>query len=299
MTAQLDAPVLDFGRLEEFVAKVQGDQAAAYNAILVYLGDRLGLWQALAASVTDGHQGTATIATLAERSGVARRYVQEWLSAQAAHGYVTYDATSGDLHPLRRGRRRARRGDEPRLPDRRLRADRRGLGGGRQARQRVHDRRGAAVARSRPPRLQQRGAVLRDDVPRVAAHRVVPLGAGPGRASRVAASGSSTSGCGLGVPTILLAEAFPNSTFVGVDYHEESIRLAKAAAVEAGSPTGSSSTSRTPRRTTGSTTWCCSSTPSTTWATRSAHWPTHEARSGRAVRWSRSSPTPRTPSRPT
>ncbi len=41
-------------------------------------------------------------------------------------------------------------------------------------------------------------------------------------------------GCGLGVPTILLAEAFPKSTFVGVDYHEESIRQAKAAAVEAG-----------------------------------------------------------------
>ena len=41
-------------------------------------------------------------------------------------------------------------------------------------------------------------------------------------------------GCGLGVPTIMLAEAFPNSTFVGVDYHEESIRLAGAAAEEAG-----------------------------------------------------------------
>ena len=41
-------------------------------------------------------------------------------------------------------------------------------------------------------------------------------------------------GCGLGVPTIMLAEAFPNSTFVGVDYHEESIRLARAAADEAG-----------------------------------------------------------------
>ena len=41
-------------------------------------------------------------------------------------------------------------------------------------------------------------------------------------------------GCGLGLPTIMLAEAFPNSTFVGVDYHDESIRLANAAAQEAG-----------------------------------------------------------------
>ena len=66
-----------------------GDQAAAYNAILVYLGDRLGLWRALA-SVGLG----PTVAELAERSGVAPRYVQEWLSAQAANGYVTYDATT-------------------------------------------------------------------------------------------------------------------------------------------------------------------------------------------------------------
>ncbi len=93
MTAQLDAPLLDLGRLEEFVAKVQGDQAAAYHAILVYLGDRLGLWRALATSVTEGRPGTATVAELAERSGVARRYVQEWISAQATHGYVTYDAS--------------------------------------------------------------------------------------------------------------------------------------------------------------------------------------------------------------
>src|SRR5262245_42158750 len=94
MTAQLDTPVLDFGRLEEFVGKVQGDQAAAYNAILVYLGDRLGLWRALAASTTGGRPGTATVEALADRTGVARRYLQEWLSAQAANGYLSYDATT-------------------------------------------------------------------------------------------------------------------------------------------------------------------------------------------------------------
>ena len=94
MTAQLDATVLDFERLGEFVAKVQGDQAAAYNAILVHLGDRLGLWRALATSATDGVPGAATVTLLAERSGVAPRYLQEWLSAQAAHGYVSYDAAS-------------------------------------------------------------------------------------------------------------------------------------------------------------------------------------------------------------
>ena len=104
-------------------------------------------------------------------------------------------------------------------------------------------------------------------------------------------------GCGLGVLTVLLAEAFPNSTFVGVDYHAESIHQATSAAEEGASPTAFSSTSPTPRRTPAATTWRCSSTPSTTSATRSQ-------RSGtRAACWHwRSSPssrTPRTPWRPT
>ena len=95
MTTQLDAPVLDFGKLEEFAGKVAADQAAAYNAILVYLGDRLGLWRALASLET------ATAAELAERSGITPRYVQEWLAAQAANGYVTYDAATDVLHARR------------------------------------------------------------------------------------------------------------------------------------------------------------------------------------------------------
>ena len=65
-----------------------GSQNAAYNAILVYLGDRLGLWQALASLES------ATATELAERSGITPRYVQEWLSAQAANGYVAYDAAA-------------------------------------------------------------------------------------------------------------------------------------------------------------------------------------------------------------
>ena len=49
MTAQLDAPALDVAKCSaEFAGKVAADQAAAYNAILVYLGDRVGLWRAMA-----------------------------------------------------------------------------------------------------------------------------------------------------------------------------------------------------------------------------------------------------------
>ncbi len=88
MTAQLEASDPDLARLEEFAGKVSTDRAAAYNAILVHLGDRLGLWRALASL------GTATVAELSERSGIAQRFLQEWLAAQAANGHVTYDASA-------------------------------------------------------------------------------------------------------------------------------------------------------------------------------------------------------------
>ena len=233
MTAQLDATVLDFERLGEFVAKVQGDQAAAYNAILVHLGDRLGLWRALATSATDGVPGTATVATLAERSGVAPRYLQEWLSAQAAHGYVSYDAASETFSLSPEAAAVLAEEESPAslsagfeliagvwaAVDKLATAYTTGEG----VPWHAHDPRVfSSVARFYG--TMYRSSLLTEWFPAV-----------PGLLESLETGIHVLDvGCGLGVPTILLAEAFPRSTFVGVDYHDESIRQAKAAAVEAG-----------------------------------------------------------------
>ena len=78
----------DQDRLNAFLGKMLDDIGAAMNASLVQLGDKLGLYKALAAG------GPMTPSELAGRTGTAERYVREWLAAQAASGYVTYDATS-------------------------------------------------------------------------------------------------------------------------------------------------------------------------------------------------------------
>src|ERR1043166_2051355 len=75
--------------LEAFMHYAGGQATAAVNAALVGLGDRLGLWKALA----DGHPATA--AELATRTGVAQRYLEEWLAAAAADGLLTYAAATG------------------------------------------------------------------------------------------------------------------------------------------------------------------------------------------------------------
>ena len=86
------APTLDQAKLEAFVGQVVVDMGAAISGLMLHLGDRLGLYQAMAGA------GPITPAALAERTGTTERYVREWLAAQAAAGYVTYDPATQSFH---------------------------------------------------------------------------------------------------------------------------------------------------------------------------------------------------------
>jgi hypothetical protein len=223
MTTQLEAPAVDQSALEEFYGKVAADQGAAYNAVLVYLGDRLGLWRAL--SSVDA----VTSTELSARSGLAERYVREWLSAQAAFGYLTYDAAT-DAFSLPAEHAMVLADDDSPVAgvagfevisavwasvDQLAHAWTTGEGVG----WHEHDTRLFSGV-ERFFRTAYRNSLVAEWLPAVdglverlqSGIRVVDVG------------------CGLGSATILLAEAFPASTFVGVDYHEESVRRASAAA---------------------------------------------------------------------
>src|ERR1700722_5271069 len=80
------------GKLNEFLGRAIVDFGATFHAALVGVGDRLGLYKALAAG------GPQTPAQLAKRTGTAERYVREWLCNQAAGGYVTYDTLAGRFY---------------------------------------------------------------------------------------------------------------------------------------------------------------------------------------------------------
>ena len=84
----MDAPVIDQAKLEAFAMRAVGDIAAAYNGVMVSLGSKLGLYQALA------YAGPLSSRELAQRAGCAERYVREWLNQQAAGGYLGYHAVS-------------------------------------------------------------------------------------------------------------------------------------------------------------------------------------------------------------
>src|SRR6266481_4546023 len=82
-------PALNEAKLHDFVMKAVGEMGAAMNAALIVIGDRLGLYKAMAGS------GPMTSADLAKKTGTHERYVREWLAAQAAGGYVSFDAKAG------------------------------------------------------------------------------------------------------------------------------------------------------------------------------------------------------------
>src|ERR1700732_4202212 len=82
------AAKIDPEKLNQFLGQVVGEFGAAMNAALVLLGEKLGLYKAMAGA------GAMTPAQWAKKTNTDVRYVREWLCAQAAGGYVTYDAAT-------------------------------------------------------------------------------------------------------------------------------------------------------------------------------------------------------------
>jgi 2-polyprenyl-3-methyl-5-hydroxy-6-metoxy-1,4-benzoquinol methylase len=218
---------IDGDKLMQFVFNAVDEVGATLNAALVVMGDKLGLYRALAGA------GGLSPAELAERTGTAERYVREWLNAQAAGGYVAYDPESGrytlppeqtvaltdsDSPAYLPGFFQLALGsviDSPKIVEKARSGD--GFGW----HEHVHDVHEGCERFFRPgynaslvaewlPALDgvvdklQRGALVADV------------------------------GCGHGSSTILMAQAFPHSSFVGSDYHEGSIETARRRAQEAG-----------------------------------------------------------------
>ena len=88
MTDLQQAPTIDVDKLMAFVFKAVDEVGATLNTALVVLGDKLGYYTTMAA-------GPVTPGQLAAATGTGELYAREWLNAQAAGGYVEYDATTG------------------------------------------------------------------------------------------------------------------------------------------------------------------------------------------------------------
>jgi SAM-dependent methyltransferase len=222
----VETPAIDQDKLMAFIGQVVGELGATVNAGLIVIGDRLGLYRGLAGA------GPTSAAELADRTGTTERYVREWLNAQAAGGYVDYDAGTGrySLSPEKAlaladesspafvgGAFQLALGALKATPEIES-AFKSGAGYG----WHEHDE-GVHIGCERFFRPGYNANLVSSWLPALE---------GVTEKLRVGAAAADV-GCGLGASTRLMAQAFPRSAFTGFDYHEGSIELARQETAEA------------------------------------------------------------------
>lgn len=212
-------------KLEELSGKLLGDVAGAMGLLMAYIGDQAGVYKALE------EIGPCSSSTLAEKTGLNERYLREWLSANAASGYITYSHFMFSLSP-EQAAVFAHEG-EPTC-----------MQGFFQAVVAQYETHETAVdvfktGRGRPwgehsgccfcgtDRFFRPGYevnLVENWIPALA-----------GVETKLKTGGAVADiGCGLGSSTLLLAKSYPNSVIYGFDFHEPSIEEAKKRAAEAG-----------------------------------------------------------------
>jgi SAM-dependent methyltransferase len=218
---------IDEAKVEQFVGQALGELGATLNAALVVIGDRLGLYKAMADS------RPVTAAELADRTGTNERSVREWLNAQAAGGYVSYepqteryvlppehavvlaDESSPAFMPGAFQLMAAAVRDEPKITE----SFRHGAGVG------WHEHsHGVFEGCERFFRPGYQANLVQSWIPALD---------GVEEKLRHGAHVADV-GCGHGASTLIMAQAYPESTFVGFDYHAGSIEQATERARAAG-----------------------------------------------------------------
>jgi SAM-dependent methyltransferase len=224
--ATAQTPVLDMDKLNTFIGQFVTDFGAAAHAGMVVIGEKLGLYKALAL-------GPMTPAELAAKTSTDERYLREWLASQAAGGYISYNAKSGHFSLTEEQAFTLAQEDSPAyLPGafelalgalsavpRIAESFRTGAGMG----WHEHDE-GVFHGCEKFFRPGYAANLVTSWIPALTDVRQ-KLEAG----ARVA-----DVGCGLGASTLLMAKAFPKSKFFGFDYHDKSIEAAREAAQRAG-----------------------------------------------------------------
>lgn len=218
---------IDETKLHQFVGKMLGDLGGALSVPLVRIGDRLGLYKALHA------HGPLTSIELAARTNVAERYTREWLSHQAASGYLTYTPSTGKFTLPPEQAMVFAEPDSPvymqggfdlavtmmenqALVEPAFRSGT-GIGWGQQSQC-------LFCAAGRFFRPGYHNSLVTSWLPAL-----------DGVAAKLERGATVADvGCGHGFSTVIMAKAFPNSTFIGYDFHSASIAQARLHAEQHG-----------------------------------------------------------------
>lgn len=219
--------MVDEDKLNQLIGKMLGDLGGAFSVPMVRMGDKLGLYKAL------DEKGPMTASELAKETGIAERYSREWLSHQAASGYLDYDPPSGKFAMTPEQAMVFANSDSPvylqgafdiavALMENQAKVEPafrtgKGVGWGDQA----------------PCLFCTVGRFFRAGYQNNLVSSWLPALNGVVAKLEDGAAVADV-GCGHGFSTIFMAKAFPNSTFVGYDFHPDSVAQARVHAEQHG-----------------------------------------------------------------
>ena len=218
---------IDETRLNDLIGKVIGDVAGAMGVFMAYLGDKAGVFAAL-----DG-AGKLTLAELAAKTGLNEKYLHEWLGSVSAAGYVTFNAEDEtfELSPeqalifTREGQPACMQGFFEIVISQ--------FAGEEKAVETFRSGQGRPWSDHLPCCFCGTDRFFRPGYQANLIDNWIPALEGV-EAKLKAGAKVADIGCGHGSSTVLMAQAFPNSTIHGIDLHAPSIEAAKAKAAEAG-----------------------------------------------------------------
>jgi 2-polyprenyl-3-methyl-5-hydroxy-6-metoxy-1,4-benzoquinol methylase len=214
-------------KLHEFLGRAITDFGATFTAALIQIGDRLGLYKALAAG---GHQ---TPAELAKRTNTAERYVREWLANQAAGGYVSYDSATAKFFLSEEQAFAMADETSPVFMPGAFQVALAATKAEDRLTERFKTGQGLGWHEHHHELFQGTERFFR---PGYAANLIgawIPSLEGVDAKLKSGARVADV-GCGLGASTILMAKSYPKSEFIGFDYHDKSIEAARQRAKDAG-----------------------------------------------------------------
>jgi 2-polyprenyl-3-methyl-5-hydroxy-6-metoxy-1,4-benzoquinol methylase len=213
--------------IDQNVHRLLGAMTGAATTAMVAVGDQLGLYRALAAG------GPATPDEVADRTGLATRYLREWLSQQAAAGFLAYQASDGRYALPAEAAAVLADGGSPAFLAGGATITRGWFAGINRLVEAFRTGAGIAWHEQDPAVFEGTEQFFRPGYTASLTTEWVP--ALPGVANRLAAGGRVADvGCGHGVAAILLARAFPQASVHGYDFHDRSIQVARQRADEAG-----------------------------------------------------------------
>jgi SAM-dependent methyltransferase len=227
MATPIGSQEINADKMNEFLGKVVGDFGAALSSSLAYIGQKLGLYKAMAAS------DAVTPSELAQKTSTNERYVREWLINQASGGYVDYDATTGKYSLAPEQAVALTDENSPFF-----------VGGGffdvkamNQAVERIesHFRDGGGMlwGEHHPDLFVGTARFFRPGYAAYLTSLWIPSLTGV--EEKLKAGGRVADvGCGHGLSTIIMAQTYPNSKFWAFDNHEASIKNARENAAAAG-----------------------------------------------------------------